>query len=142
MNRVFRNLDDYEIIYPNIVNADVSDDIVFTKRAMDVIVSELLDNYAFLDDTKNKMIYFVRLFMDATPNYAKKFAIKFDNKLEKFDRVFELRKIKIVIDRKSIFYFMGVLIDYVKTENEEGFVFFEADDENLHYAIDDTIYND
>jgi len=139
MNRVFRNLDDYEIIYPNIVGADVSDDIVFTKRAMNTMISELLDNYAFLDDTKNKMIYFVRLFMDSSSNYAKKFAIKFDNKLEKFDRVFELRKIKIVIDRKSVFYFMGVLIDYVKNEKEEGFVFFETDDENLHYAIDEII---
>jgi len=133
MNKIFRNLDDYEIIYPNILGADVSDDIVFTKNAMNVIVRELYDHYSFFDDSKNKMVYFVRLFIDSSPAYSKKFAIKFDNKLEKFDRVFELRKIKIVIDRKSIFYFMGILIDYIKNEKEEGFVFFEieTDDENL-----------
>jgi len=28
--------------------------------------------------------------------------------------------------------------DYVKNEKEEGFVFFETDDENLDYVIDDA----
>ena len=135
MNIIFRNLSDYEIIYPNVVGADVSDDIVFTKRAMDMMVDQLNENYTFLDATKNKAIYFIRLFMESSPSFAKKFAIKFDNKLEKFDRVFELRKIKVVIDRKTIFYFMGMLIDYVKNENGEGFVFYDTEDEKLEQLL-------
>jgi Fe-S cluster assembly iron-binding protein IscA len=129
MNKIFRNLDDYEIIFPNIVGADVSDDIVFTKKAMLALMNELHDNYSFFDDSQNKMVYFVRLFVESSPTVAKKFAIKFDHKLEKFDRIFELRKIKIVIDRHSIFYFMGVLIDYTKNQNEEGFVFYETSED-------------
>ena len=136
MNRIFRNLDDYEVIYPQVVGADVSDDIVFTKRAMDAIIRELYDNYSFFDDTRNEMIYFIRLNLESTPTFAKKISIRFDNKLDKFDRVFELRKIRIVIDRRSIFYFMGVLIDYIKTDKSEGFIFFETHSDDIDTVLE------
>ena len=129
MYQVFRNLAGYEIIFPNIVGAEVSEDIVITTKAMDVLVNEFYENYFYFDDnsqTKNDE-YFIRLAITSSASYAKKYGIEFDNKLGMFDRVFELRKIKVVIDRKDIFYYMGMVIDYVESEDDKmsGFVFID-----------------
>jgi Fe-S cluster assembly iron-binding protein IscA len=133
MNRIFRNLDEFEIISPNVVGTDTSDDIVFTTRAMEKIVTELNNDYSsiVIDDTSKSKTYFVRLTMLSSPSHSKTYSIQFDYRLNDFDRVFTLRKIQIVIDRKSIFYFMGTLIDYIDNEDGKGFIFLNSSDDDL-----------
>ncbi|MDR0926424.1 MAG: hypothetical protein LBO69_01485 [Ignavibacteria bacterium] len=131
MNIIFRNLDGYEVIAPNVAGADVSEDIVFTVRAMTQLLQELEDAHPFDEDDMESKPFFIRLFMTSNQMQAKKFAIQFDNIISEDDRIYELRKIKVIIDRKSIFYFMGVLIDYINTDTSSGYVFIEINDDNL-----------
>ncbi|MGI6369724.1 MAG: hypothetical protein GX372_02590 [Ignavibacteria bacterium] len=124
MNRFFRNLDDFEVISPEVIGATLEDDIIFTKKAMEKIV-------VFLDelkkDTEEK--YFIRLTAKHSKNHSKRFSILVEDEITENDKVFELHKVTIVIDAKSIFYFMGVIIDYVDQGNK-GFVFIDNFDEN------------
>ena len=39
------------------------------------------------------------------------------------DRIFETESINFIIDSKSIFYFMGIIIDYLETDEGKGFIF-------------------
>lgn len=129
MNKIFRNLAGFEVICPNVDGAEVSDDIVFTTRALDKIIEELNANYRYENPSTNRELVFIRLKMATTIQSAKQYCITFEDKLQEIDRVFELRKIRIVIDRKSLFLFMGIFIDYIETEQGSGFVFHECNDE-------------
>jgi Fe-S cluster assembly iron-binding protein IscA len=118
MNQILREIDDFEIIFPDVTGAGVNEDIVFTKKAFNKIVNEIEENYVFYDDVNEKTEYFVRLSVTTSANFAKKYSISVENQINDFDRIYELRKVKIVIDRKSLFYFMGVVIDYVDSEDD------------------------
>ena len=136
MYQLFGNSTDYEIISPDIVGAEVSEDIVITKKAMDVLVNEFYENYFYFDSNSQtkKTDYFIRLAISSSASYAKRYSIEFENKLGTFDKVFELGKINIVIDRKDIFYYMGVVIDYVENEDDKmsGFVFIDNSEYFFH----------
>ena len=125
MNIIFRNIDGFEYIHPNVDGAEVSEDIILTKIAVEKITEQLNKIITDVDNSNN---YFVRLYLISTPSKAKQYSIKFDNEINDFDRIFELGILKIIIDRKDLFYFMGILIDYVEDENEDGFVFFDISD--------------
>ena len=125
MNLFLKNTNNFGYIAANVDGAEVNEDIIITKNAINIIHNQLND---FVNNINNADSYFVRLYLISTPTKAKIYSIRFDNLIDDFDRVYELEKLKIVIDRKSLFYFMGILIDYVTDENEEGFVFFDISD--------------
>jgi Fe-S cluster assembly iron-binding protein IscA len=129
MDRIFRNIEGYEIIAPSVVGADYHEDIVITDRAMDILLQELSDSQEEVSAQKFKSANecFIRLYIHSSPSVAKQYAISIDDQLTPFDRVFELRKAQIVIDRKSLFHFMGIVIDYYKNGDEDGFIFIEAE---------------
>jgi Fe-S cluster assembly iron-binding protein IscA len=129
MDLIFRNIDGFEYISPNVVGAEISEDIIITERAMDEITKQL--NQIIADKIDGNS-YFIRLFLVSTPAKAKRYSIKFDNFINEFDRSFELRKLKIVINRKDLFYFMGVLIDYINNDKEKGFIFFDITDPKVN----------
>ncbi|MCL2039325.1 MAG: hypothetical protein FWG85_02720 [Bacteroidetes bacterium] len=126
MDIIFRNIEGFDYIHPDVEGAEVSEDIIITASAMDVLVKQLNENI------KKVVLYednfFIRFGMLPAEIGAKQYSIKIDNIINDFDRVFELKKIKIIIDNKSLFYFMGIIVDYVKYNDTEGFVFLDISD--------------
>lgn len=51
------------------------------------------------------------------------YVLKFDNKKEDSDQVFEDNNIKIIVDKKSILYLAGTTLEYSGGLNGKGFVF-------------------
>jgi iron-sulfur cluster assembly protein len=71
---------------------------------------------------------------DATQDYIRvgvksggcsglEYVLKFDNKKEDADQVFEDNCIKIIIDKKSILYLAGTILEFSGGLNGKGFVF-------------------
>lgn len=123
MNKIFGNIENYEILFSEIVGAEVSEDIVITKKAIDEMMKNFLDTFGEESD------YFIRLTVKTNSNVSKSYAIIFDNKITDNDKIFELRKIKIVVDKKSIFYFLGITIDFIENNNGKGYLFINNLDE-------------
>jgi len=128
MDITFRNFEGFEYISTNVEGAEVSEDIIITKKAMNMFVNQLSENIIDIIDGNT---YFVRFYLVSTSSKAKKYSIKFDNVINEFDRCFELGKLKIVVNRKDLFYFMGMIIDYINNEKEEGFVFLDISDNKV-----------
>lgn len=51
------------------------------------------------------------------------YVLNFDNKTEETDQVFEDNGVKIVVDKKSILYLAGTVLEYSGGLNGKGFVF-------------------
>lgn len=51
------------------------------------------------------------------------YELKFDNKMEESDKVFEDNNVRIVIDKKSFLYLVGTTLEYSGGLNGKGFVF-------------------
>lgn len=51
------------------------------------------------------------------------YVLKFDNKKEETDQVFEDNGVKIVVDKKSILYLAGTTLEYSGGLNGKGFIF-------------------
>lgn len=51
------------------------------------------------------------------------YVLKFDNKMEENDQVFEDNGIKVIIEKKSILYLAGTILEYSGGLNGKGFVF-------------------
>jgi len=134
MNNIFEILNQitkFETIQTQILGAEVTEDIIITEAALNILTKEFDEHYANKNyyDTDNP--FFVRLFLISTPTKAKKYNIKFDNSINDFDRIFFINNLQFVIDRKSLFYYLGIIIDYIKNENEEGFVFLDGTDKKV-----------
>ena len=125
MNISFRDIVGFEIIAPDVIGAETSEDIIITDNAINIFVT-ILNNYT--EASSNDYNCFIRLSMNSKKDSAKRYNISLDNLITSQDKVFELRKINIVIDRKSLFYYMGIIIDYINNDTEEGFVFLDISD--------------
>jgi len=126
MDLMFRNIEGFEYIATNVEGAEVSDDIIISNIAMEMLTNQL--NKSIKKMLVDGNIFFIRFCVTSIDNKAKHYSIKIDNTVNDFDRIFEFKKIKIVIDIKSLFYFMGIIIDYVKDGEAEGFIFFDISD--------------
>lgn len=51
------------------------------------------------------------------------YVIGFDTTINENDREFRIRDLDILVDSKSLFYMMGVTLDYVSDETGSGFLF-------------------
>ena len=51
------------------------------------------------------------------------YVLKFDNKKEEADQIFEDNGVRIVVDKKSILYLAGTTLEYSGGLNGKGFVF-------------------
>ena len=51
------------------------------------------------------------------------YEMKFDNKVEENDKIYEDNDIKIVVDKKSLLYLAGTTLEYSGGLNGKGFVF-------------------
>ena len=49
--------------------------------------------------------------------------LDFDNKANEADQIFEDKGIKILVDKKSLFYLLGTTLDFTDGLNGKGFQF-------------------
>lgn len=71
---------------------------------------------------------------DATKDYVRvgvksggcsglSYELKFDNKIDDSDKVFEDNNVRILVDKKSFLYLVGTVLEYSGGLNGKGFVF-------------------
>ncbi len=71
---------------------------------------------------------------DATKDYVRvgvksggcsglSYELKFDNKIDESDKVFEDNDVRILVDKKSFLYLVGTILEYSGGLNGKGFVF-------------------
>lgn len=51
------------------------------------------------------------------------YELKFDNKVDEADKVFEDNDVRIIVDKKSFLYLVGTTLEYSGGLNGKGFVF-------------------
>lgn len=51
------------------------------------------------------------------------YELKFDNKVDESDKVFEDNAVRIIVDKKSFLYLVGTVLEYSGGLNGKGFVF-------------------
>lgn len=107
---------DGKIIDTDVIGANEADRIFITNSAFNAIRNELSESN--IDEE-----YFIRLATRSMGCLGMQFKIGFDNKINDDDRQYELDGIRIVADSHSVFYFMGVIVDFVDDINGTGFVF-------------------
>ena len=49
--------------------------------------------------------------------------LKFDSEIKKEDKIYEDNQVKIIVDKKSILYLAGTILEYSGGLNGKGFVF-------------------
>ena len=51
------------------------------------------------------------------------YELKFDSEIKKGDKIYEDNQVKIIVDKKSILYLAGTILEYSGGLNGKGFVF-------------------
>ena len=51
------------------------------------------------------------------------YELKFDNKVDESDKIFEDNSVRIIVDKKSFLYLVGTTLEYSGGLNGKGFVF-------------------
>ncbi|MFP4528629.1 MAG: HesB/IscA family protein [Candidatus Kapaibacterium sp.] len=111
-------------IESGVSGADESDDLLFTDAALEKI-REIRRTGNVPDE------YFVRLGSKSSGCLGMSYTINFDMEKNKDDREFELGDQIVVTDHKSLFYLMGVKVDFTDTEKGSGFVFHNPNNANV-----------
>ena len=75
------------------------------------------------DDGFNHNTDFVRVGVKSGGCSGLSYEMKFDNKIEENDKIYEDNDIKIVVDKKSLLYLAGTTLEYSGGLNGKGFVF-------------------
>lgn len=106
-----------ERIPTNIEGSKPEDDIFISNIALEMIEQIRKENNVPED-------YFLRIATRSGGCSGMNYSLGFDNEIdEKNDRNFKSDKINLVVDAKSLFYLMGVTLDYVEGPDGSGFVF-------------------
>ena len=75
------------------------------------------------DDGYNPSIDYVRVGVKSGGCSGLSYDLKFDNKHQEEDKVFEDNGVRIIIDKKSFLYLIGTTLEYSGGLNGAGFVF-------------------
>jgi len=106
-----------ERIPTGIEGATENDDIFISTRAIEMINSIRMQNNVPED-------YFLRMGVQGGGCSGFSYALGFDSDFDELnDREYFVGNLRIVIDRRSLFYLMGVTLDFVDTPQGRGFVF-------------------
>lgn len=74
--------------------------------------------------------YFLRMGAQSGGCSGFHYIIGFDSDVSDMDKEIEIDDVKMVIDRKSLFYLQGVTLDYMDDANGKGFVFNNPNNEH------------
>ncbi len=75
------------------------------------------------EDGFNVETDFVRVGVKSGGCSGLEYVLKFDNKIEENDQVFEDNGLRIAVDKKSVLYLAGTVLEYSGGLNGKGFVF-------------------
>ena len=105
------------IIDTGIDGTDDTDYLQITQEALAALKQSIIDN-------KVPETYFLRVKSSSGGCSGMNFSLEFDYKYDEFvDRELTTDGLRIVSDNKTIFYLMGITIDYVNDEDMGGFIF-------------------
>jgi len=113
-----------ERIQTAISGADHNDDIFITEKAITEIRTIRTNNNVPVN-------MFLRLGTRGGGCSGMNYIIGFDSQMQDNDRAYKIRDFEIVIDSKSLFYLMGVTLDFDNNESGSGFVFNNSFNESV-----------
>lgn len=105
-----------ELIHTGVIGSEEQDALQVTTRALDKIQSIKEDNNVPAE-------YSLRLGTQSGGCSGMNYILGFDSEVNDNDKLIELHNLNLVIDNKSLFYLMGVTLDYVDDVHGAGFVF-------------------
>lgn len=105
-----------EVIHTGVIGTEEQDALSVTRRALDKIDSIKSENNVPAE-------YSLRLGTQSGGCSGMNYILGFDSEVNDNDKLIELHNLNLVIDNKSIFYLMGVTLDYVDDVHGSGFVF-------------------
>jgi len=112
---------DFERIASGVSGADAEEDILISQSAINEI-------HNILETSNVPDGYFLRIGTKGGGCSGMSYVLGFDARMGDEDRVFTSSNLRIVIDSKSLFYMMGVTIDFIDNEQGKGFSFLSAND--------------
>ncbi len=105
-----------EKINTGIEGAEENDTFNVSTRALEMVLK--VREESNLDDS-----HFLRIGSQSGGCSGMQYALGFDNNVNENDRDFEVGGLKIVTDAKSLFYLLGVTLDFVDGPQGSGFIF-------------------
>lgn len=105
-----------ELIQTGVTGTEEQDALMITRTALDKINSIKAENSVPED-------YLLRLGTQSGGCSGMNYILGFDSEVNDNDKLIELNKLNLVIDNKSLFYLMGVTLDFVDDVHGSGFVF-------------------
>jgi iron-sulfur cluster assembly protein len=99
-----------------IQGAEEKDDFIVSASAIEMI-AQIKEANEISED------YFLRLGTRSGGCSGMNYTLGFDSEIQENDRTFEVENVNIVVDNKSLFYLMGVTLDYTDGPSGSGFVF-------------------
>lgn len=105
-----------ERIIPQIEGTDHDDHIFVTEAAIDAIRTIKDENGVPAD-------MYLRLGTKSGGCSGMNYIIGFDTIVNDNDDTFKIREHNIVIDKRSVFYLLGVTLDYINDAAGSGFIF-------------------
>ena len=109
----------YDFIPSNVEGSTSEDDVKITHRAMEEIKRIRLENLVPED-------FGLRISTQGGGCSGMNYSLGFDNQVEDYDRVFKVHDLHMIVDAKSLFYVMGITLDYIENEGGSGFTFYGA----------------
>ena len=103
-------------ISTGIKGAEDKDSIFISKNAMEQVTKIKTENNVPEE-------YLLRLGTRSGGCSGMNYIIGFDSEVNDYDKVIPMQDFNLVVDRKSLFYLMGVTLDYVNDVHGSGFVF-------------------
>lgn len=105
-----------ELVHTGVIGAEDQDALSVTRRALDKIDAIKSENNVPAD-------YSLRLGTQSGGCSGMNYILGFDSEVNENDKLIELHNLNLVIDNKSLFYLMGITLDYVDDVHGSGFVF-------------------
>jgi iron-sulfur cluster assembly protein len=115
MNSVASEIE-VELIQSGVTGTEEQDAILITRTALDKINSIKSENSVPED-------YLLRLGTQSGGCSGMNYILGFDSEVNDNDKLIKLNNLNLVIDNKSLFYLMGVTLDFVDDVHDSGFVF-------------------
>ncbi|MFM7157262.1 MAG: HesB/IscA family protein [Bacteroidota bacterium] len=106
----------FETIPIGVSGADENDNIRITQKALNE-VKKIKTQNSIPDD------YGLRVGVKGGGCSGMSYTLGFDASEKELDRVYETQGVRVFIDPKSLFYLMGVTLDYSDGLNGRGFTF-------------------
>lgn len=113
---------EYISIPTGIIGAGVDDVITITQNALDII--NMTRNENKIGDE-----FYLRIGTRGGGCQGMNFILGFDSEIDDADRILQTEDLSLLIDSKSLFYTMGVTLDYIDGPNGSGFVFHSPNNE-------------